>query len=73
MHYMSNASGIEKERDLVMFGERISMLNNKSDRANKFAEVSAHAIYLESIAILALMWHWCQPATTSSGHIWSPA
>jgi hypothetical protein len=46
MHYMSNASGIEKERDLVMFGERISMLNNKSDRANKFAEVSAHAIYL---------------------------
>jgi hypothetical protein len=47
VHYMPNASSIEKQRDLIMFGERVTAYNNnKSDRANKFAPVSAHAIYL---------------------------
>ena len=45
--YARNASGAEAQTELIMFGERVSVLNvNDQDRASTYAPVATHGIYL---------------------------
>ena len=46
IEFCGGASTIERDGDLIMFGERVAVLNDKSDRVGKTMQGSAYGIYL---------------------------